>query len=110
MRSLNFTAVAVAFVFAAGAAKAADFPNSYSDQAYAPAVQEAWTGFYVGGLVGYGLGDADGFEPDGFLGGITAGFNYQVDQILFGVEGDIAYTGIEEEGATEYSMDWVGTM
>jgi outer membrane immunogenic protein len=110
MRSLNFAAFAAALVLTASAAQAADFPNSYSDQSYAPPVQEAWTGFYAGGLVGYGLGEAGGFEPDGFLGGLTAGINYQIDQILVGAEGDIAYTGISEDGVPEYSMDWVGTM
>ncbi len=110
MRSLNFTAVAAALVFAVGAAKAADFPNSYSDQSYAPPAEEAWTGFYVGGLIGYGFGNAADLEPDGFLGGLTAGFNHQIDQILVGAEADIAYTGISEEGPSEYSMDWVGTM
>jgi outer membrane immunogenic protein len=110
MRSLNFTAVAAALVLYAGTVKAADFPNSYSDQSYAPPVTEAWTGFYVGGLVGYGLGDADGFEPDGFLGGLTVGANYQIDQILLGAEADVAYTGISDEAATDFSMDWVGTM
>jgi outer membrane immunogenic protein len=110
MRSLNFAALAAALVLAASAAQAADFPNSYSDQSYAPPVEEAWTGFYAGGLLGYGFGDAGGFEPDGFLGGLTAGMNYQIDQVLLGAEADIAMAGISEDGPEDYSMDWVGTM
>lgn len=110
MRSLNFTAVAAALVLYAGTAKAADVPNSYSDQSYAPPVTEAWTGFYVGGLIGYGFGEAGDFEPDGFLGGLTAGMNYQIDQFLVGAEADIALADISEEGVSDYTIGWVGTM
>jgi outer membrane immunogenic protein len=109
MRSLKIA------VFAAAAmpfaqAMAADFPNSYADQSYAPGVEQTWSGFYVGGLVGYGFGEAGAIEPDGFLGGITAGINYQVDQFLFGAETDIVAASISEEGATDFEMDWIGTV
>ena len=68
-----------------------------------------WTGFYIGGLVGYGWGDkdvADAEEPDetgsynvdGWLGGIEAGANWQSGRYVFGVEGDIAWTDINGGG------------
>jgi outer membrane immunogenic protein len=110
MRSLNFAAFGAIAIQCIGAANAADVPYSYGgDQSYA-APQETWSGFYVGGLVGYGFGDASGFEPDGFLGGITAGINYQVDQFLLGAETDITAAGIGEEGDPSFEMDWVGTV
>ena len=109
MRTLTLAAFAAASLFSF-AAFAADFPNSYGDSSYAPPVEETWSGFYAGGLIGYGTGDAGGYEPDGFLGGLTAGINYQLDQILIGAETDIALGGISEEGAVDYSLDWVGTV
>jgi outer membrane immunogenic protein len=64
-----------------------------------------WTGFYIGGHVGYGWADKTWQDPlgfgtvshnaDGFLGGGQAGFNYQVNQFVFGVEGDFSWSGIE---------------
>jgi outer membrane immunogenic protein len=79
----------------------------------APSVAAAsvynWTGFYVGGHAGYGWGDATnefslGFflgDPErpyqdmkGWLAGGHAGFNYQVDRFVFGIEGDGTWTDI----------------
>jgi opacity protein-like surface antigen len=59
-----------------------------------------WTGFYVGGFFGVDYGTTDvRFPADpaagnkiwafGPLGGAQAGYNYQVNKWVFGVEGDI---------------------
>ena len=62
-----------------------------------------WTGFYVGGHVGYGWADKDwrdafglnvSNKADGFLGGGQVGFNYQIGQFVLGVEGDFSWSGI----------------
>jgi outer membrane immunogenic protein len=85
-----------------------------------------WSGFYIGGNVGGQWGDADPktstiFSPTGYFanssvpaiaaagaqkfnssdvtGGFTAGYNWQVNQLLFGVEGDINWFGFRG-GAT----------
>ncbi len=69
----------------------------------APAVQAMynWTGFYIGGRLGADWGSAhwtvDGAgttEPRfaGLLGGGEIGFNYQVGQWVFGIEGDLSWT------------------
>lgn len=94
-----------------------------------------WTGFYVGlnGGFAFGNGDQDitvdslGFlDTDGaaistrgaFLGG-TAGFNYQMDELVFGVEGDLNWADISgytnpdgDPGNDGYqtSVDWTGTL
>jgi outer membrane immunogenic protein len=74
-----------------------------------------WTGFYVGGHVGFISTDGD----SGFLGGGQAGFNYQVGQWVFGVEGQMSATSIKESavfvmpgviGRAEGSLDWVSTL
>ena len=72
--------------------------------AYVPPPAANWTGFYVGGNIGSGIGrDRTAFSltavgtstelfdlsPDGFNGGIQAGYNWQSANFLFGVEADI---------------------
>jgi outer membrane immunogenic protein len=62
----------------------------------------SWTGFYVGGNAGYSWGNwtnsgiASNSTPnvDGALGGLQAGYNWQLDRTwVVGLEGDIQITG-----------------
>lgn len=62
-----------------------------------------WAGAYFGAAIGYGWGSTsheyiggpgDGApsgnsDPDGVLGGVYAGYNFQWDAVVLGVEGDI---------------------
>ncbi len=76
-----------------------------------------WTGFYIGAHAGYGWGDhtvfsGDGgfssgtgdadrevsYESDGFLAGGQVGYNWQKDQLLLGLEGDLGYLGVKGDG------------
>jgi outer membrane immunogenic protein len=72
----------------------------------------SWDGFYagihgeylwgeptVGGSIAPFLPD-DGADFDGFAGGVTGGFNHVFDQILVGVEADIALS--EADGKVRY--------
>lgn len=64
-----------------------------------------WTGGYVGLQAGYawgsshfdfGPGDYANPDPDGFLGGIYAGYNHQFDNnVVLGIDADIAYAHLE---------------
>jgi outer membrane immunogenic protein len=61
-----------------------------------------WTGFYVGINAGYGFGDstwslvsAASISPTGFLVGGTAGYNYQVGSIVYGIEGDWDWANVK---------------
>ena len=123
-------AATAGIMLCAGTAHAADV---------APAVPD-WTGFYVGINGGYGGGtfdfpmniDADigdytldyDFGADltasGFFGGLQAGYNWQMDQMVLGVEGDLSVSNVQ--GKLElYSdtanasisgnaeVDWFGT-
>jgi len=80
-----------------------------------------WTGFYAGLNAGYGFGgnnswsfeSADpnwqyaisngrisepSFKPKGLVGGVQAGFDYQIsDRLLVGVETDFQYSNIKEK-------------
>jgi outer membrane immunogenic protein len=73
--------------------------------AYVPPPPSNWAGFYLGGNVGGGIGrDRTAFSltgpggtstelfnlsPDGFNGGIQAGYNWQAANWVFGLEADI---------------------
>lgn len=87
-------------------AAAADLPASMPIKAPVRAAIYNWTGFYVGGQVGYGQG---GFGPDtnpipeqavffphrvtGMIGGFQAGYNLQLpNRVVLGVEADVSFT------------------
>ncbi|MFY9684794.1 MAG: outer membrane beta-barrel protein [Pseudolabrys sp.] len=88
----------------------------------APPLTPSWTGFYFGGHVGYSWGSLNGdtthtvliptgpsfvtvpnpvaisalgrdIDPSGGLGGLQLGYNYQVGSVVYGVEGDVTWTG-----------------
>ena len=88
-----------------------------------------WSGVYVGGQVGYAFGSADytleelesGFDyehdPDGFIGGLYAGYNYQfTNGVVLGGEADIAWGDVEDSSVAQgnddfsatTSTDWMG--
>jgi outer membrane immunogenic protein len=95
------------------AAQAADMPAYPAEEAVVTPAGYDWTGFYVGVHGGYGWAeselsspepevldptvDNDEVEPDGWIGGGQAGFNFQAGSFVFGIEGDIAATGIDGE-------------
>ena len=87
----------------------------------APAPVYGWTGFYIGGNVGYGFGRASNnltFEqscvcianafwrfngnakvnPSGAIGGAQAGYNWQAGTVLYGIETDIQASGQKRTG------------
>jgi opacity protein-like surface antigen len=84
---------------------AGKMPTKIPVKALPPAVTTVnWTGFYVGGFFGADYGTTDvRFPPGndgnkvwavGALGGIQAGYNYQVNKWVLGVEGDIGATNL----------------
>jgi len=105
------TLLAFSTVLAYGSmARAADLPE-------APVVYD-WTGFYLGGNIGYGFagddkvgitekdtidGDITFFgkpadlKLNGIFGGPEIGYNFQAGQVVFGVEGDFEFSGISDD-------------
>jgi len=103
-----------ALAFSSMAASAADMamrtkaPPIVVDPSY------NWSGFYIGGNVGYGWGDADtsfnplpsaaafvnlapttlGPDPQGVIGGVQAGYNWQAGKFVVGLEADIQASDI----------------
>src|ERR1700736_2137149 len=87
-------------------AAAADLPGGVPIKAPVRAAIYDWTGFYVGGQVGYGQGDfGPGTNPvplqavffphsaTGMTGGFQAGYNFQLpNRLVLGVEVDALFT------------------
>lgn len=64
---------------------------------YRPLDLERWTGFHLGGTLGYGLGTVDvsggsgsfDLDADGGTGTLFAGYNWQLGRAVLGIEADI---------------------
>jgi outer membrane immunogenic protein len=82
-------------------AMAADLPSRAPPPVYAPPPPLfTWTGVYLGGQIGYEWGREPATlvssQPSGVVGGAHVGYNYQVQQFVIGLEGDVngtSYTG-----------------
>jgi outer membrane immunogenic protein len=107
----------------AGLANAADLPPRYPVAPRAPIYNPVynWTGFYLGinGGGGWGRSNWDGidkFSVSGGLIGLTAGYNYQYNQIVFGIEADVDWSGIKGSttvnclGGCSTRNDWLSTI
>jgi outer membrane immunogenic protein len=106
--------IALAAISFAPPANAADMPVRGPYMKYPPvnvAPVFNWSGFYVGGHVGYGFGDVVGADIDGFTGGAQLGYNWQFSRnIVFGIEADITGTDINGlPGGFPYHVDYLGT-
>lgn len=106
MKKLSIVAGLGAALLATGAI-AADLPRKSAPAA--PAFTRApvftWTGFYVGVNAGYGFGGLTGpgsgafKDPSGFVGGGQIGYNYQINQVVVGLETDLQYSDISGTSA-----------
>ncbi len=94
----------------------------------------SWTGGYIGGQVGYLWGDGDAtadfgapppgtadVSPDGWLGGVYIGYNYQMpNNLVLGIDGDFAWTGADDSstvvaggvavGRLDTELEWEGAI
>lgn len=103
-----------------GVAAAADLPPAaapgpyYKAPAYNPAYN--WSGFYLGINGGGGWGRSNSIttgplNTSGGLAGGTIGYNYQINQVVLGVEGDIDWADINASNAFgKVSDDWLSTI
>jgi outer membrane immunogenic protein len=112
MKKVLLSGVALVALLAAAPANAADVPVRGPIYKAAPAPVFNWTGFYFGGHIGYGWSSTDiVVEPDGFLGGVQLGYNWQFSRNwVFGVETDIAGTDMNDSvGGVNAHVDYLGT-
>lgn len=61
-----------------------------------------WSGVYLGGALGWASVEYDELENDfpdrddsGFAGAVFVGYNFQMDNVVFGVEGDLNFRSAE---------------
>ena len=94
-----------------GSAAAADMPVKVPVKAPVVVPLYNWTGFYVGGNVGYSWGKQDNSlvtggvtvftnsdSINGIIGGGQIGYNWQFNQIVLGVEADFQGSGQKGDG------------
>lgn len=104
----------------AGARRPLD--SSFSEPQYGSTSPPIWQGLYLGGNLGYGVGDAnpkgvlDTIDISGGMLGAHAGYNWQFRDWVLGLEGDAAWSGVEGtrtfSGPLWVSMqnDWTATL
>lgn len=101
MRKFLLGGVALASIAAAFPSFAADLPPNGAESYYAPTPVFNWTGLYVGVNGGESFGSFSGGGATRFgsaaagLIGLTAGYNYQIDRFVVGVEGDADWTSLK---------------
>lgn len=104
---------------------AADAPVAYKAP---PIAAYSWSGFYIGGHLGGVWSHTDwsgiSFDPSavysfyssGIAGGVHGGFNYQVQQWVFGIEGSWTSIDLSDGFASSPSnsyatkIDWITTV
>ncbi len=120
---LGGCALVGAFLAAQGAA-AADLSLAPLYKAPPAEVTQAynWTGFYIGANGGGGWGHSwwsgqtTGFGLSGAQAGGTAGYNWQAGKVVFGLEGDIDWSGLQGSSGSALcpgcsaSDNWLSTV
>ncbi|CAM5775087.1 hypothetical protein LMIY3S_04847 [Labrys miyagiensis] len=98
--NIRNSAAAIALLLTSTAAFAADLALTPVEPEAPVVLPFSWTGFYAGANLGYAFGGRDTVgvhDPDflgdigkltgkGFLGCLQAGYNYQFDNIVIGIE------------------------
>ena len=123
MRRVLFATIGL-LGLAVTSASAADLPRAMPPvkaPAYVPAVY-SWNGFYLGINGGGGWGHSNwnngvgSADVSGGLAGVTAGYNWQTGQWVFGLEADIDWSNIKGNFTNagcpfgcETKNSWLGT-
>lgn len=124
---MKLIAAATAILMTSATAYAAD-AIVYEEQAVVVADTFSWTGGYIGVNAGYAGGknkfnayDFDISAKDnasGFIGGAQAGYNWQFDQTIIGIETDIQGAGLKSDAGirldgldlnAKAKINWFGT-
>lgn len=120
---MKYTTLAAALLLSSTSAFAAD-AIVYNEPAPVAVVDTfSWTGGYIGLNAGYAggkfkLNDYGSFSAkdnaSGFIGGVQAGYNWQFDQMIVGVETDFQGSDLKAETAVNgdkvgVKVNWFGT-
>jgi outer membrane immunogenic protein len=121
--------------FLAGAAVAFMGSAAVAADIEAPPAAYDWSGFYIGGHLGYGEAnysgefdesdsgsdtdpDPDELDLNGIAGGLQAGWNWQMDSFVLGVEADFTFTdwsdkinnNANSDESIKGNVDWLATL
>jgi outer membrane immunogenic protein len=119
----KFSMATVVLMAATGSALAADLPSRRPPPVFVPPPIFSWTGFYIGGDIGYawgrdsvntpffagGVADFASNSPQGVIGGGHIGYNYQINQFVLGIEGDVQGTNFRNNIASFATGSVYGT-
>ena len=103
---------AAALVLGTVSASAADMAARYTKAPVAVAAVYDWTGFYLGADIGYGWGRSTGtltnaagafpvpysLDPSGVIGGGFIGYNWQISNVVLGIEADWQASDLNQSG------------
>lgn len=111
MKKIAVPVLVAAATLLAAPAGAADMNRGYA--APAPYSAFSWAGLYAGANLGgqFGSVSNNGANPTGFMGGMQVGYNWQTGQFVYGIEGDIQFSGADDtNGGRKFSNPWFGTV
>jgi outer membrane immunogenic protein len=144
MKKLLLAGIALGAIVAATPVLAADLSFKAPPRAVAPAGFD-WSGIYIGGHIGGGWATNDISDPglgiiggllgvppvqtvdsSGFLGGVQAGWNYQIGRLVLGTEVDFSWADVNGTNTANFAAgiggpgtgisrtltadtDWIGT-
>ncbi|MDQ0510560.1 outer membrane protein [Ancylobacter amanitiformis] len=113
MNKLSCAVLVAGSMMVAGGVQAADMSMPVKAEPVIVIPSFSWTGFYVGGNLGYAWGDMDysysvsamslyygdsaSLSPDGITGGVQVGYNYQFDNNwVIGAEADFQWADLSD--------------
>jgi outer membrane immunogenic protein len=128
MNKLISIGMALGALVATSSAQAADLPFKAAPRAVAPApAAYDWSGIYVGAHVGGGWATNDQSDPglgiigtvlgvppvqttdsSGVLGGLQAGWNYQIGRLVLGTEVDFSWADVNGTSTSTFAAGIVG--
>src|SRR5690348_10880903 len=121
MKKFVVVGMALGALVASSSAQAADLPFKAAPQA-APAPAFDWSGIYIGAHVGGGWATNDISDPglgivgpllgvppvqtvdsSGILGGVQAGWNYQIGRFVIGTEVDFSWADVNGTSTSTFA-------
>ena len=85
-------------------------PADFAPPYHRPVNYDRWAGFYLGGSLAYGWGEGQtsgqigslGFDQDGVIGTVFAGYNWQSGMMVYGLEADIGTGNLSASRPTAF--------
>jgi outer membrane immunogenic protein len=127
MKKFAFTIMALGALVASSSVHAADLPFKAAPRAIAPAPGFDWSGIYIGAHIGGGWATNDISDPSigflstflgvpvvqttdssGILGGVQAGWNYQIGRLVVGTEVDFSWADVNGTSTSTFALGIAG--